>query len=210
MYRPLPTTLILLLGQLVAQTLGSASLVPPTVTLTNQTSTGTLPTTSGASTTTTRTTSGASSNSQTTTSATSTSTAQYPSLSNVPTCVSDCLASGISRVGCSSVVDVNCFCVKPNFTAELVACILANCPDQVSSSETLAQQFCNVASLSPSLSFPPVPTTTSSPATTSDSTTTAPPTTSATSTNSSAASSRRGHIGQDTTLGLMISAFGCY
>jgi len=74
------------------------------------------------------------------TSATATSTAQYPSLSGVSSCgesfflliefwrlnsdlfffpfflsfsaVSGCLAEGSARLNCTSVVDVNCYCVK--------------------------------------------------------------------------------------------------
>ncbi|PPQ71015.1 hypothetical protein CVT24_011931 [Panaeolus cyanescens] len=65
-------------------------------------------------------------------------------------------------------------CGVDNFTAELVACILANCAEEVKTAQDLAQQFCNVASGTPSLSFPPVPTTTTSDTTSSTATT--PPT----------------------------------
>ncbi|KAF9470624.1 hypothetical protein BDN70DRAFT_939550 [Pholiota conissans] len=96
---------------------------------------------------------------------------------------------------------------SPLFTSELVACILANCADQISTSETLAQQFCNVATLSPSLSFPSVPITTTTSTSTSD-TSTAPPTTSASTSPTSAAVSAIVHTGRETMLGLLVTTLG--
>ncbi|KAF9047660.1 hypothetical protein BJ165DRAFT_1467572 [Panaeolus papilionaceus] len=95
-------------------------------------------------------------------STTSTSSIPFPSLGGYSPCVTNCLAMGIARVNCTSIVDVNCFCAKDNFTSELVACILANCAEEIHTAEDLARQFCHLASGTPSLSFPSVPTTTTS------------------------------------------------
>jgi len=94
------------------------------------------------------------------TSASSTSTAQYPSLSGVPPCVSQCLETAISTSNCTSVIDVNCFCISGKFPKAIVSCVSTTCPTELNSTESLAQQFCNIASASPSLTFP-LPTTSS-------------------------------------------------
>ncbi|KAF8901848.1 hypothetical protein CPB84DRAFT_1846566 [Gymnopilus junonius] len=119
-------------------------------------------------------------------SASATSSAQFPSLSGVSSCVSNCLADAISIVNCTSLVDVNCFCTQPNFSPELSDCVFSNCPDQIPTSESLAQQFCNVASTSVSLTFPSLPVTSATSSSTSTSssaasTSTAPPATSSSS-----------------------------
>jgi len=105
-----------------------------------------------------------STSSNSSTSATSTSTAQYPSLSGVPPCATTCFETAISDSNCSSVIDVNCFCVSGKFPKGIVSCISTTCPTLLNSTEQLAQQFCNLATNSTSLSFPEP--TTSSTATT--------------------------------------------
>ncbi|KAF9561890.1 hypothetical protein CPC08DRAFT_634796 [Agrocybe pediades] len=80
-----------------------------------------------------------------TSSTSATSSTQFPSLSQYPSCAN-----------CSTLVDVNCFCVSRRFSPVYVGCIAGNCTDQVPAGENLAQQFCNLASSSPSLSFPSV------------------------------------------------------
>lgn len=53
---------------------------------------------------------------------------------------------------------------RSNYTSVLVDCISGTCPTELNTAETLAQQFCNLANSSSSLSFPTptTPTTTSS------------------------------------------------
>ncbi|KAG9221381.1 hypothetical protein CCMSSC00406_0009830 [Pleurotus cornucopiae] len=53
---------------------------------------------------------------------------------------------------------------RSNYTSVLVDCISGTCPTELDTAETLAQQFCNLANSSSSLSFPTptTPTTTSS------------------------------------------------
>jgi len=89
-----------------------------------------------------------------------TSTAQYPSLTGIPPCATTCFETAISQSNCSSVIDVNCFCISGNFPKGIVSCISTTCPTLLNTTEQLAQQFCNLASSSSSLSFPK-PTTTS-------------------------------------------------
>ncbi|KAF4621137.1 hypothetical protein D9613_001151 [Agrocybe pediades] len=91
-----------------------------------------------------------------TSSTSATSSTQFPSLSQYPSCVTDCLAAAVAAANCSTLVDVNCFCVSRRFSPVYVGCIAGNCTDQVPAGENLAQQFCNLASSSPSLSFPSV------------------------------------------------------
>ncbi|KAJ3518453.1 hypothetical protein NMY22_g13669 [Coprinellus aureogranulatus] len=113
-------------------------------------------------------------NTTATASTTSTSTA-FPSLSTYPACVSNCLNMAVAGANCSSVVEVDCFCTKPEFVQELFRCITTDCRDDLSSSEQLAQEFCNIASSSPSLTFPAFTPTTSSTSTQPPSSTTTPP-----------------------------------
>ncbi|KAF9444112.1 hypothetical protein P691DRAFT_361923 [Macrolepiota fuliginosa MF-IS2] len=91
---------------------------------------------------------------------TQTSSAAFPSLSGYPPCVSNCLATTISSVGCTSIVDVNCFCPSDRFPLTLVNCISAACSDQISSGESLAQQFCRLSNSTITPSFPLIPATT--------------------------------------------------
>ncbi|TDL22945.1 hypothetical protein BD410DRAFT_184010 [Rickenella mellea] len=83
----------------------------------------------------------------------SASTTSFPSLSTYTPCVTNCLSLAVSDANCTSLTDVACFCINKNFTTGLVNCISTQCSDQLMSSESLAQQFCNVASPSVSLSF---------------------------------------------------------
>ncbi|KAF8805189.1 hypothetical protein BYT27DRAFT_7104826 [Phlegmacium glaucopus] len=159
LHLPIPLFFILQLFTSIAWSQGASptvSLIPPS-TFSDATSTSSITTsTSGTQSVTT-------SAANATTSATATSTAQFPSLSGVSSCVSDCLAQGSARLNCTSVVDVNCFCVNSNYPAEIVTCVLANCPTEVTTIEALGQQFCNIASAHPSLSFPSLPVTPSAP-----------------------------------------------
>jgi len=93
-------------------------------------------------------------------SATLTNTAQFPSLTGVPPCATTCFETAISDANCTSVIDINCFCVSGKFPKGIVSCISKTCPDLLNSTEQLAQQFCDVGPNSTSLSFP-APTTTS-------------------------------------------------
>ncbi|EDR07896.1 uncharacterized protein LACBIDRAFT_294490 [Laccaria bicolor S238N-H82] len=149
---------------------GSATLVPPS-TFPTLSSTATAP--SGAS----SSTSASASNSTTT--GTPTSSAQFPSLSGYSSCAN-----------CTSVVDVNCFCISTNFTQSLTGCIAQGCPAELSSAEALAQQFCNIASSKPSLSFSitSIPSSSSSSSSTVPATTTTPTTTSSVPTTSTSTS----------------------
>jgi len=101
--------------------------------------------------------SGRSANSSTT--ASSTNTAQYPSLTGIPDCANQCFDTAVAAANCSSVVDVNCYCVSPKFPQGIVSCISTTCPTLLNVTEQLAQQFCNLTTPSSSLSFP-TPTTT--------------------------------------------------
>ncbi|KAF6743360.1 hypothetical protein DFP72DRAFT_933401 [Ephemerocybe angulata] len=164
-------------------------ITPPTLTLpTIDPGTSTTSTSASTSTsTTTRSGSGSSSGTSTrsgngtstsTSPASTTSSAEFPSLSQYPACVSNCLAMAVAAASCQSVVDVNCFCVKPVFPQELYTCINKDCPTELTSAEDLAQKFCRIASASPTLTFPtstPTPSSTSTSSTSSSTTSTAPP-----------------------------------
>ncbi|KAF8161557.1 hypothetical protein B0H34DRAFT_796326 [Crassisporium funariophilum] len=139
---------------------------------------------------------------------TPTNSAQFPSLSGVTSCVSNCLAVGAARVNCTSVVDVNCYCVNPQYPAELVACVLATCPSEVITAENLAQQFCNLAVAKPTLTFASVPVSpTSSPPQSLTVSTPTSPTTTPTSTSTGAAWTVA-DVSQGTLIGLGMSVFG--
>ncbi|KAF5322016.1 hypothetical protein D9619_002129 [Psilocybe cf. subviscida] len=188
----LPTSLVLLLGYLATPVWSAASLIPPSSFPDPPSST---PTLSGSAT-------GSQSASLTgsasisqptgsasvnTSSAATPTTTQFPPLSDVPTCVTNSLQTAVSRVQCDSITQVDCYCSNPNFPAELLACIQAFCPDQLSAAEDLAQKFCNVAAVSHSLSFAPVPTSSPTSDTVSPSSSTSLPSTTPSTTPSSAA-----------------------
>ncbi|KAH7929547.1 hypothetical protein BV22DRAFT_1116802 [Leucogyrophana mollusca] len=96
-------------------------------------------------------------------SATSTTTANFPSLSGYPICVSQCLAIAASSANCTSVIAVDCFCVNATFADTIVSCTARECYANIQEAENLAKQFCNLATMPNSLSFPPPPPTTSLP-----------------------------------------------
>ncbi|KAH9833440.1 uncharacterized protein C8Q71DRAFT_183142 [Rhodofomes roseus] len=107
-----------------------------------------------------------------------TSTASLPSFSGYSACVDNCIDSAVAFTGCSSVADVDCFCGGTNSTAfaqNLTSCMANYCPSSIGSAESLANQFCAVASPSTSISF---------------ATTSLPSTTSASATNTSSSASR--------------------
>ncbi|KAF9496378.1 hypothetical protein BDN71DRAFT_768060 [Pleurotus eryngii] len=76
--------------------------------------------------------------------------------------VTQCLQVAVGASNCGSLTDVNCFCNRSNYTSVLVNCISGTCPTELNTAETLAQQFCNLANSSSSLSFPTLTTPTSS------------------------------------------------
>ncbi|KDR69865.1 hypothetical protein GALMADRAFT_912712 [Galerina marginata CBS 339.88] len=200
MHRHLPLSLLVLL-QFSLSVWSAASLVPPSTFPTlSATSSGSSSSSSLSST------SSGSTSLSASSSASTTSSAQFPSLSGYLPCVSNCLADAISRVNCSSVIDVNCFCVQPNFPAELSSCVLANCPTEVGTSENLAQQFCNVASTSVSLTFISIPTSSSGSTSSSSSSTSTSPTSAATS--NSAAILNMGSVQEGTVVALGMSMLG--
>ncbi|PCH35503.1 hypothetical protein WOLCODRAFT_139918 [Wolfiporia cocos MD-104 SS10] len=87
---------------------------------------------------------------------TSSNTVSYPSLGSYSTCVDDCFVQAISAAGCTSEVDVSCFCFGTNataFTAKLTSCMAQYCPSSLASAESLSDKFCAVASPSTVLSF---------------------------------------------------------
>lgn len=250
LYPPIPLFLILQLFTVIVCSQGtvqpSPSLVPPS-TFSDPTSTST----SSSSSNSTGTGTGTAAANSTSLSPTATSTANFPSLSNVSPCgesfffflssfdrstqsthfffaVSNCLAEGSARLNCTSVVDVNCFCVKyvknklisffsfllllvfilnkhfsSLYPAEIVDCVLADCSDQVSVIESLGQQFCNIASVHPTLTFPAVPTTTtfSSTSTTPSTVTTTSSTASSTASTNGATSSWKSTSGSTALMG---------
>ncbi|KAI0653592.1 hypothetical protein C8Q70DRAFT_927371 [Cubamyces menziesii] len=90
-------------------------------------------------------------------SATATSSAPFPSLTGLSDCATQCFGLAISHGGCSSIVDVNCYCHGQNstrFANALVACISEQCPGDLASAESISEQFCALASTSTSLTFP--------------------------------------------------------
>ncbi|KAH9888519.1 hypothetical protein C8Q73DRAFT_710507 [Cubamyces lactineus] len=90
-------------------------------------------------------------------SATATSSAPFPSLTGLSDCATQCFGLAISQGGCSSIVDVNCYCHGQNstrFANALVACISEQCPGDLSSAESISEQFCALAATSTSLTFP--------------------------------------------------------
>ncbi|KAI0343441.1 hypothetical protein BDW22DRAFT_1355879 [Trametopsis cervina] len=87
----------------------------------------------------------------------------FPSLGGYSPCVVTCLETAISQVGCTSVVDVDCYCHNATrFVRDIRTCIDPQCPDDLASAENVTQLFCNVASPNVSLSYPPLPSTSSS------------------------------------------------
>jgi len=150
------------------------------------------------------------------TSASSTSSAEYPSLSGVSSCVTQCFETAIGDSNCTSVTDVNCFCVSGKFPPDIVSCISVTCPSELSSAEQLSQQFCNIASSHPSLTFPtPTTSTTSSSATlTGVTSSTSPASTgpaSKTATQSASAAGRgRRDNGGGALLGLVVGVVGMF
>ncbi|TFY61372.1 hypothetical protein EVJ58_g4555 [Rhodofomes roseus] len=124
-----------------------------------------------------------------------TSTASLPSFSGYSACVDNCIDSAVAFTGCSSVADVDCFCggtkcvlrysshpfpideldSSTAFAQNLTSCMANYCPSSIGSAESLANQFCAVASPSTSISF---------------ATTSLPSTTSASATNTSSSASR--------------------
>ncbi|KIO34013.1 hypothetical protein M407DRAFT_240863 [Tulasnella calospora MUT 4182] len=92
--------------------------------------------------------------------ASSTITAEYPSLSGYPICVTQCIQSGVAQTNCTSIIETSCYCGQQLFANATAYCVAMTCPDELSDAENLAQRFCNVHS-SVSLSFPPTPSTTS-------------------------------------------------
>ncbi|KAJ7073172.1 hypothetical protein C8F01DRAFT_269827 [Mycena amicta] len=117
--------------------------------------------------------------------------AALPVLSNVPSCVTDCLAMAAAQDGCESEVAVDCFCPNPkNYTTALLVC-MQSCPDEVSTAEAIVESFCAVAATSTSLSFASFTPSSSSgsESITSSGSTTAPTTTSASASTSPSPSS---------------------
>ena len=131
--------------------------------------------------------------------------------------VTTCFESAISTANCTSVVDVNCFCVRyihlsylihslplrfanahsrsGKFPPGLVSCVSQSCSDQLSSAEQLSQQFCNLASTSTSLSFPTPSSTPSSSASATAPNTASSASTSSTSTSTSTKSGGAMRVG---------------
>ncbi|KLO05863.1 hypothetical protein SCHPADRAFT_1002670 [Schizopora paradoxa] len=101
-------------------------------------------------------------------------TTSFPSLGTSSPCVNNCLALAVSQVNCSTITDVSCFCVNGNFPLDLVGCVSAQCSDELSSAESLAREFCALASSSASLTFPASPTNSSTSSSSSSSSTQSP------------------------------------
>ncbi|EIW80192.1 hypothetical protein CONPUDRAFT_165787 [Coniophora puteana RWD-64-598 SS2] len=78
-------------------------------------------------------------------SVTTTSSANWPTLSGYPTCVTNCLQEAVSAANCSSIIDVDCYCSNAVFESTIVDCTAQGCYSSVSSAESLAQQFCDRA-----------------------------------------------------------------
>ncbi|KDQ56465.1 hypothetical protein JAAARDRAFT_208141 [Jaapia argillacea MUCL 33604] len=152
-------TLPLSLGFLIANCLVAAQTThtpSPSITISGG-STGISPTVSGSSTIT-------SSVSGSVNVSASSTTTSYPSLSTVSACVSGCLAVAASAANCTSVVDVNCYCVWPNsatFQQSIVDCVTSQCITDLSTAENLSLQFCKASNATSTLTFPPLPSTTS-------------------------------------------------
>ncbi|KAF8589498.1 hypothetical protein K439DRAFT_363568 [Ramaria rubella] len=89
---------------------------------------------------------------------TSTSTAVFPTLSGVSSCVVNCLTTSVAQINCTAITDIACYCSNAIFRNNTVACVSSQCPSELSGAESLAEQFCNLVSVT--LTFP-TPTTTS-------------------------------------------------
>ncbi|KII95431.1 hypothetical protein PLICRDRAFT_214728 [Plicaturopsis crispa FD-325 SS-3] len=144
-------------------------------------------------------------------SASATSSASYPSLSGYSTCVTNCLSIAVSNANCTSVTDVNCYCARngrTKFTNGLVDCISGQCPSELNSSESLSQQFCDIASTSVSLSFtsPPASSSSSSSSKSSSTSPSSSSTASATSTSNAAVGTAHWDVGSQLLGALSISA----
>ncbi|KAH7883450.1 hypothetical protein F5I97DRAFT_1905312 [Phlebopus sp. FC_14] len=85
------------------------------------------------------------------------STAGFPSLTGYPICVSQCLAIAASAANCTSVIAVNCYCSNPLFSGSIVNCTARECIGNLDLSQSLAQQYCNLAQYPAQLSFPDPP-----------------------------------------------------
>ncbi|KAI0737243.1 hypothetical protein C8Q80DRAFT_1214395 [Daedaleopsis nitida] len=142
---PLPLLLLALASYVSAQ-----SATPPPISATDDApppSSSTSPSTSQS----------ASNSSQ---SGTTTASADFPSLTGLSQCATNCLQLAIAEDGCISITEVDCYCSpKANatrFANTLVACVSQECTDSadLASAESIAQQFCAKASANTSISFP--------------------------------------------------------
>ncbi|KAF8514614.1 hypothetical protein JB92DRAFT_2918741 [Gautieria morchelliformis] len=85
-------------------------------------------------------------------SSTPTSSASYPSLTGVSSCVVGCMTFSVGQANCSSITDEKCYCPSQTFRNSTVQCVSTQCPSELANAESLAQQFCNMVSVT--LTFP--------------------------------------------------------
>ncbi|KAK7691519.1 hypothetical protein QCA50_004918 [Cerrena zonata] len=188
----LPIPLMLLVWP-IAQVLAQGSLTPPPVSAPSETSTSASVSRSGSASVSASAASSGSASGNASSSASATSSANFPSLSGYSPCVANCLGMAVSQTGCSSLVEVQCFCTNMTlFTSSIVSCISSGCPTDLNNAEALSQQFCNIASPSVSLSFPSPPPTASSSSSASSSSGSSGSTSSSSSTSSAPSTSTTG------------------
>ncbi|KAH7908273.1 hypothetical protein BJ138DRAFT_1158059 [Hygrophoropsis aurantiaca] len=84
-------------------------------------------------------------------------TANFPSLSGYPICVSQCLAIAASAANCSSIILADCYCTNSTFADTIVSCTARECYTNIQQSEKIAQQYCDLATNATSLTFPTPP-----------------------------------------------------
>ncbi|KAF5353137.1 hypothetical protein D9758_008775 [Tetrapyrgos nigripes] len=65
----------------------------------------------------------------------------------------NCFQMAIGQAGCNSVVSPECYCGRANYTSFLLSCMQSNCSSELSTVESLTNQFCAIASPSTSVSF---------------------------------------------------------
>ncbi|THU94425.1 hypothetical protein K435DRAFT_162885 [Dendrothele bispora CBS 962.96] len=147
--------------------------------------------------------------SSTSTNATSTvsTSSGLPNLGGFSECVSTCFLTAVSQANCSNVVPADCYCNNTNYTTSLLTCIRSGCPTELSTAESLTNQFCAIASTSMSFSITAFPSSSSS--LSSGSSANATQTSPATSTGSQTSAASGGGDGSgNSAIGMMVLGSG--
>ncbi|KAL0576434.1 hypothetical protein V5O48_005539 [Marasmius crinis-equi] len=144
---------VLFLLQILSLAWGQASQAPPT-TFGSDSITGSA-TTQGSGTPTSPASSSANSTSA---SGTQTSSQQLPTLGTYSPCLVTAFTLTVSDMNCTSVTQTDCYCRNASFADALISRMSSSdCPQEISTAENLAQQFCGLVSTSISFSVTSLP-----------------------------------------------------